>query len=63
MKIFKTPQSLGKAKNRVKKFLPQSPRHKKELLLSLANDLVLSIVQDRKLQMVIRAYDKKQLIK
>ena len=38
IKIFKTPQSLGKAKNRVKKFLPQSPRHKKELVLSLAND-------------------------
>ena len=38
IKIFKTPQSLGKAKNCVKKFLPQSPRHKKKLLLSLAND-------------------------
>ena len=38
IKIFKTAQSLGKAKSRVKKFLPLSPRHKKELLLSLAND-------------------------
>ena len=37
IKIFKTPQSLGKAKNRVKKFLPQSSRHKKNLL-SVAND-------------------------
>ena len=27
-----------KAKNRVKKFLPLSPRHKKELPLSLANE-------------------------
>ena len=38
IKIFKTAQSLGKAKSLVKKFLPLSPRHKKELLLSLAND-------------------------
>ena len=28
-KIFTTPQSLGKAKNHVKKFLLQSPCHKK----------------------------------
>ena len=34
IRIFKT----GKAKNCVKKFLPLSPRHKKELLLSLANE-------------------------
>ena len=38
IKIFKTAQSLGKAKNHVKKFLQLSPHHKKELLLSLAND-------------------------
>ena len=40
-KIFKIAQSLGKAKNLVKKFLPLSHRHKKELLLSLANDFVI----------------------
>ena len=44
IKIFKTAQSLGKAKNHVKKFLPLSPRHRKELLLSLANDLVLCVL-------------------
>ena len=38
IKIFTTAQSLGKAKNRVEKFLPLSPRHKKELFLSLGND-------------------------
>ena len=38
IKILKTAQSLGKAKNHVKKFLQLSPHHKKELLLSLAND-------------------------
>ena len=38
IKIFKTAQSLGKAKSHVKTFLPLSPHHKKELLLSLAND-------------------------
>ena len=44
IKIFKTAQYLGKAKNHLKKFLPLSPRHRKELLLSLANDLVLSVL-------------------
>ena len=34
IKAFKTPQSLGKAKNRVKKHLPQSPRHKKGLIIN-----------------------------
>ena len=38
IKILKTAQSLAKAKNRVKKFLPLSPHHKKELFPSLAND-------------------------
>ena len=38
IKIFKTAQSLGKAKSHIKTFLPLSPHHKKELLLSLAND-------------------------
>ena len=38
MKKFKTARSLEKAKNCVKKNFPLSPRHKKEVLLSLAND-------------------------
>ena len=38
IKILKTAQSLGKAKNHIKKFLPLSPHHKKELFPSLAND-------------------------
>ena len=37
MKKFKTPQSLRKENNSIKKSLPKSSHHKKELL-SLAND-------------------------
>ena len=36
-KKFKTPQSLRKENNSIKKSLPKSSHHKKELL-SLAND-------------------------
>ena len=31
-----TPQSLGKAKKRMKSYLPKSTRHKRELFMSLA---------------------------
>ena len=38
IKIFKTPQALGKAKSRIKQQLPKSPRHKRELVMSLAHE-------------------------
>ena len=43
IKAFKTPQPLGKDKNRVKKHLPQSPRHKKELILSMAEECGIKV--------------------
>ena len=37
-KFSKTPQGLGKAKNRIKKHLPKSLHHKRELVMSLAHE-------------------------
>ena len=41
-KVYKTPQSIGKAKSRIKTFLPKSPLHKKELILSLAKQFCIT---------------------
>ena len=36
--LLRLPQSIGKAKQRVKKYLPKSPQHKKEVILALAKE-------------------------
>ena len=43
IKVLKTPQSLGKAKNKVKKHLPQSLRHKKELILWVSEEFGIKV--------------------